>query len=612
MTNFPTAKILFIRGFILLSLVACKRTSSIPTANPALPPGPADTANVSAILQKANSFAQANFDSLRYYASKALALATQIQFSEGIGIAKGMEANYQRRRGNYEEAIKIGLEVINLYDSLKLWNRLVRMKNFVSDVYKEMGGEKGTSEYLQKALDLAKEGEDIAKKEKYIPGQIMSLNEQGIILRDMSERLKRPDLMDSAFSLYNRGMLLVKNTGEGEDELGPLYNNTAQVYNEYFKDYPKALEYQIKAVDFNTNRNKQTSLTHNYNTIAEIYMNMGDLEKANQYGHKMLSLCIQLNAPFRQQDAYAVLTDINKKMGRYDSALHYFELGTNLSDSLNNLKRSSQIAEVQTKYETVKKEEQISSLSAISSLKSRRLLLLGGAAGLLLILLSVVWWQKRKSQQQQQKISEQSEKLKWMMKELHHRVKNNLQIVSSLLNLQTYRLKDKESISAIKESQLRVQAMSLMHQRLYQVEDVSMVNFKLYLTDLVETLMKAYGYTVDKFDLQINLEKEMLEADTVMPMGLLVNEIITNSFKYAYEEVARPLLSINMKAGDDRLQLDIADNGPGMNNAANKQEGFGKKLIQALNKQLKATCVVQNGEGTHYTITIPYQTEKTA
>ena len=184
---------------------------------------------------------------------------------------------------------------------------------------------------------------------------------------------------------------------------------------------------------------------------------------------------------------------------------------------------------------------------------------MGAAAGLLLLLLSIVWVQKRKSQQQKQKISQQSEKLQWMMKELHHRVKNNLQIVSSLLNLQTYRLKDEESISAIKESQLRVQAMSLMHQRLYQVEDVSMVNFKLYLDDLVDTLMKAYAYGSDDFDLSINIKKEFLDVDTVMPMGLLVNEIVTNSFKYAYKEVLRPSLSISMGATDKQLELKMKE-----------------------------------------------------
>jgi two-component sensor histidine kinase len=336
------------------------------------------------------------------------------------------------------------------------------------------------------------------------------------------------------------------------------------------------------------------------------------LQQANQYAHKMLALSKDIKAPFRLINAYSILTNIHTAMKQYDSALFYFQQSVAISDSINNLEKSRQIADMQTKYETNEKESRIGFLDNLNQTKSQRLWWLGGTAVLLLLLLSVVWMQKRKSQLQQQKISQQSEKLQWMMKELHHRVKNNLQIVSSLLNLQSYRLKDEESVAAMQESRLRVQAMSLMHQRLYQVEDVSMVNFKLYLTDLIETLMKAYGYEPDKFDLSIQLEKEMLEVDTVMPMGLLVNEIITNSFKYAYENIARPALTITMHTTGDKLQLEIADNGPGMDLAAGKQEGFGKKLIQALTKQLKATCTVRADKGTSYAFTIPYQKEKAA
>ncbi|MBL0154259.1 MAG: sensor histidine kinase [Chitinophagaceae bacterium] len=301
-----------------------------------------------------------------------------------------------------------------------------------------------------------------------------------------------------------------------------------------------------------------------------------------------------------------------KQEGEYDSALYFFQIKVQLSDSINNITKSSQIANVQVKYETGKKEEEIIHLNGLAKARSQRMIVLTVASGVLLLLLAVVWMQKRKSQQQKQKISEQSDKLQWMMKELHHRVKNNLQIVSSLLNLQSYRLKDEESQSAIRESQLRVQAMSLMHQRLYQVDDVSLVNFKLYLTDLAETLMKAYGYNSDSFDLQIHIEKEMMDVDTVMPLGLLVNEIITNSFKYAYKQVDRPSLHINLTDQGKQLNLEIRDNGPGMPDQQTSKPGFGQKLIKALSGQLKASYSVRNEQGAVYQFTIPVQTEKAA
>jgi two-component sensor histidine kinase len=119
--------------------------------------------------------------------------------------------------------------------------------------------------------------------------------------------------------------------------------------------------------------------------------------------------------------------------------------------------------------------------------------------------------------------------------------------------------------------------------------------------------MRAYGYGTDEFDLSINIEKEFLDVDTVMPLGLLVNEIITNSFKYAYHDVTRPLLKIHLTNGDQQLKLEVRDNGPGLQTVANggSSSGFGKKLIDALSKQLKATYSVNSSGGTVYQFTIP-------
>lgn len=605
----------FFYGYILavmslLFLIACgsgkrSETESNIVVN-------SDTAVVNSLIRKANDFAQINFDSMHLYAEQAYKAASAADFPQGKARAKAVEANYQRRKGNYDKAISLGLEVMKSYDSLGMKEESVRLKNIIADTYKEMGGEKGTKEFLSKGLELSRQAERDAEKMKYVAGVVISLNQQGIILRDMSKRSDRKDLMDSALVLYQKGIKLVETTGEGEESLGKLYNNTSQVYNEHRKDYATALSYLNKAVDYNSKRNNLTSLSFNYGNISDVYLRMGDHDKARQYAQLTLQITKQLNAPHRIINACNQLTRVFKKTGQFDSALYYKDWSVMLADSLNNLEKTAQIAEMQTKYEAGKKDAQIEELTELNEVKNQRFWLLAGASLVLMVLLFVVWNQKKKSQRQQKMIAEQSDRLQWMMKELHHRVKNNLQIVSSLLNLQSYRLKDEESVSAIKESQLRVQAMSLMHQRLYQVEDVSMVNFKLYLTDLTETLMRAYGYCSDDFDLTIDIEKEMLDVDTVMPMGLLVNEIITNSFKYAFKEVKRPALRIKLGGNDRNLVLDIADNGPGMQSAGTTKAGFGTKLISALSKQLKATYTVDLSAGTAYSFTIPYTHKKAA
>jgi two-component sensor histidine kinase len=569
-----------------------------------------DTALVSQLLSKASSF-KIELDSLNHYASLAVKVSREVDYSPGLIKSLAVLTDAQRRKGDYAAAVSSCLEYTELADSLGMTVSGIEGRVDLADIYKQMGGEKGTLDYLEKGLALSREAEMMAIKAGDSLNLIESLNEQGIIQRDFTKHTDQKTRYDSALLLYERAIVIAQRIPEGGVQLPKLYNNISQVYNEYYANYSKALEYLFKAVELNTARNSLHSLSYNYGNISEVYLRTGDYPNAKLYAHKMLDASERLKAPHRLINAYSQLTKVSKRLKQYDSALYYRERNMFLGDSLSNVEKTGQIAEMQTRYETEIKEAQITELSHSNKIKNQRMALIGAAACILALVLALLWVQKRKLQKQKEQIVEQSEKLKWLMKELHHRVKNNLQIVSSLLNLQTYRLKDDESVAALRESQLRVQAMSLIHQRLYQVEEVTMVNFKLYISDLTETLMKAYGYNTDSFDLNVNIEKELLDVDTVMPLGLLVNEVITNSFKYAYKDVVRPALAISLEEKSNQIQLSVTDNGPGMN-VAEKSNGFGKQLITALTKQLKAKCEIDVSKGTSYLFIIPYIKEKAA
>jgi two-component sensor histidine kinase len=172
--------------------------------------------------------------------------------------------------------------------------------------------------------------------------------------------------------------------------------------------------------------------------------------------------------------------------------------------------------------------------------------------------------------------------------------------------MQSRRLKDDESKAAMKESRLRIQAMSLIHQRLYQMENLSTVNFKYYIDDLTGMLIQAYGYRPGEVELRLNIEKEFMDVDTAMPLALLVNEILTNSFKYAFQEVSRPMLAVRLEESDSSLRLSISDNGPGLGSDPT-QDGFGRKLIAVLARQLKAGYSEDRQGGSTYLFIIPLQ-----
>ena len=573
-----------------------------------------DTGRINDLINRANGFLQTNGDSICWYSKLALQQARSIAYQPAIARATLLQASCNRRNGDFSAAVPLYLSAIDMFDSLKLKHEQIDASLALAHSYKEMSGEKGTTGYMQRALALAVQSQSAATGDGYIGGMVNSLSIQGIILRDMWKVNAANHLVDSAFSKYNEALQLVQETGEAKDQLGKLYNNISQVYNERDKNFPLALAYLRKAVDFNTARNNLNSLSFNYGNISDVYLGMGNTSEAHAYAIKMLEVCNRLKAPHRIINAYLALYRIHKNSHRYDSALYYHEMTGVISDSLTNVQKAGQIADMQVKYESVKKELEISRLNETDKINRQRIAGFAIAAFILLLLLGVLLGLYRRLQGQKKQIGEQSDRLQWMMKELHHRVKNNLQIVSSLLNLQSYRLKDSESITALKESQLRVQAMSLIHQRLYQADDVSLVNFKFYINDLVETLMKAYGYTADEFDLDIRIDKELMDVDTVLPMGLMVNEIITNAFKYAFGKYKRPLLSIHLEDDGRQLQLKIADNGPGLAVLNNqfKSKGFGKSLIDALIKQLKGSYSVNGSGGTAYHFLIPNTNQQAA
>ncbi len=203
-------------------------------------------------------------------------------------------------------------------------------------------------------------------------------------------------------------------------------------------------------------------------------------------------------------------------------------------------------------------------------------------------------------------IQHQSDKLTILMKELHHRVKNNLQIVSSLLNLQSYRLMDTEAAQAVQESKLRVDAMSLIHQSLYQTDDVSTLDIKSYITHLCESLMAAYGYSHADFDLRIEVPNIYLDADSAIPIGLIINELVTNSFKYAYKKTRKPLLKLVLRM-EAEITLLVSDNGTDFKKAdwERASTSFGKQLIHSLVQQINGQLSLSTDLGTHFNIRFP-------
>jgi two-component sensor histidine kinase len=193
-----------------------------------------------------------------------------------------------------------------------------------------------------------------------------------------------------------------------------------------------------------------------------------------------------------------------------------------------------------------------------------------------------------------------------LLKEVHHRVKNNLQVIASLLNLQSRQVRDAQTVEMFKESQNRVQSMALIHERLYQSNDATRVDFESYLRTLMAYLFASYGSSNTAIALTLNVDHITFGIDTAIPCGLIVHELVANALKHAFPGSKPGEIHLDLRAGDTgRYTLRVHDNGDGFpeNVDFRRVESLGLKLVNILTQQLDGVIELQRNGGTTFTIT---------
>lgn len=194
-----------------------------------------------------------------------------------------------------------------------------------------------------------------------------------------------------------------------------------------------------------------------------------------------------------------------------------------------------------------------------------------------------------------------------LLREIHHRVKNNLQIIISLFNLQTSYVQDQNAYKALREGQDRIKSMALIHERFYQSDGLSKIDFDDYIKKLAENLFQSFRITPDQVNLKIHAEQISLDIDTAVPCGLIINEIVSNSLKHAFKDGRKGEIEVELVQTDpDVFRLTISDNGIGLpaGFSLETSDSLGIQLIQALSDQLEGTMKLENnpGSGVRYII----------
>lgn len=411
----------------------------------------------------------------------------------------------------------------------------------------------------------------------------------------------------------------------------------AGIYNK-MGQYELAERYYIEMLSYNREVEQENGKNlHHYHTsltgsgafylMGKFYTERGKYKVARNYLEKSLRHPLYIDAE-QGTDTEYLLFKADSALGNYLSAIRHFTEYKARYDSINNVTQKRQLSELNIKYETEQRQKDIKVLQNRELTQRARLqrsdtirnFILGGAVMLLLLMLLAYngYRNKRRSnvelKAQRQEIDVQYRRLEgllaekdqflkekdWLLKEVHHRVKNNLQIIMSLLSTQSAYLQSDDAIAAILESENRVQSIALIHQKLYSSDNLGSINMPEYVSDLLRYLSDGFDATKQGIDFLQFIEEIDLDLSQAVPLGLILNEAITNAIKYAFEPKGGEITVTFRRSAEEKAILTVADNGKGLPGDFGTRPAIslGMEMMRGLAKQLNGTFRLLTDAGT--------------
>lgn len=471
--------------------------------------------------------------------------------------------------------------------------------NNIASVHKQQGKSSIALEYYHKSLE-------IREKLNYEQGISVSLNNIGVVYKNEKE-------YDKALEYYQRS-LTIKEKIKDKKGFSHVLNNIGTIYNEQGKLDMALVKYK-ESLEMTTALNDEKWMAITLFNMGNLYLKQGDVIKAQNSALRSLKLSKKIGHPELIRDAAEVLKEIYSSQHNWKSAFKMQELYVSMRDSIRNKKTETSATEQRVTYEVEKREQEIKFLSVQNDVLQREkevqqlkinknkiltiMFLVAGIAAFLLALFFYIDSKKRKKVNQL--LLKQDDEKKVMLKEIHHRVKNNLQVINSLLRLQSKEIKDKEIVAKFKETQKRVITIAALHEKMYRSENLKDINLKEHIESIVEDLVSTYAID-KKIEIQLSVEKISIGVRTLVPLGLIINEIIVNALKYAFINRREGQIILHIKElTHSSFEMLIGDNGVGLK-GDKQRSGFGVKLINIFAKQLNGTLEYVQGPGTMYKI----------
>lgn len=445
-------------------------------------------------------------------------------------------------------------------------------------------------------------------------GKIESAYSYGIKSIEIFEKRGLNDL-DYDFTLHllgqyltdlgrlEEGLVIFQRSVEIGEQYG-FYNNLSDTYialanlQSTLKNFSQARKSGLAALSYAELLENDFMIMRSYLALGRVSNAAGDFGTAAQYLETSIAKATEsFGDKYYLSLVYDELSKSYEGSEAFEDALKTSKITNQLRDEVFTLKADKQVATLQTQMQVAQKENTIKLQEAKLSRQQIIQLLYLTVGAVLIVILFLLYRVYIRKKSYSLLLEKKNEEKEFMLKEIHHRVKNNLETISSLLSLQISKIENRELQQVMEETYTRVQSMGMIHLQLYRQGNLKGVEMKYFFKSLGQFILETFD-AEGWVDFEIEMAHLELNVDLAIPIGLIVNELVSNSLKYAFPNQEKGTIKVSLYENGEILLLEVADNGVGIqSDLVTQGTGFGSELISLLTRQLDGKMTLIKSPG---------------
>lgn len=587
-----------------------------------------DEKKVLQLIATSKKFAPVHFDSSRIYAEKAIGLALKLENEHLLAdsyVSKGLAFDYQSHLDStlywYDKALNIRTQQNNKPELVKLYNNygvsyfyqgmydralvyyfeslkqsenlrdsigIARSFNNMGLIYDKKGDWSKATTYFEKSLNIKR----LLKDDIGLLFPLSNLSNIAFIQRDYSSAER--------YMLTN---LQVSQKLNDSMQIGISYGVLAMIYASQGNDN-KTFENVALCEKFIPFVNDAFELSLLYYNLGESLLLMNQWDKSENFLKKSLEISRKIKQSDLVLKTYKALQELSKKQGKLNESIQFYDLFTALNDSIFKENQGVEISKIEQLYQWEKKEQEIQLLNvniAKATAQKRNWILGFAFLGILgAVVTGFFIINRRKSDELEKKnvqIQSALAENKTLMKEMNHRIKNNLQMISSMLHLQMHYTSQPEISNMLQETASRIQSISLIHQKLYAKDSVQQIDMQTYIKDIAHAVVQN-SKEKDQINVQMEVQLLSMEIEKAQSIGLILNELILNALKHAKTEEDILILEISLFEKEKLKTLVVSDNGKVEDHQpVDFTKSYGMQLIQSFVEKLDGKMEINREKG---------------